>query len=190
VSTEALKALPAEESVVVMRCFAIWDIERLHARVTALTAHGTELERVASFAMFNAACKNDYLPGFFGVNRRFAYEALLATGVRLVRYDARNKPVVDLGNVVRFITETYYLSLAAKGGPHAPKLRVAQLSYAQVAECVAKKYKNKLQAHMPSRVALELLYKRYQWWISMATEAWRDLGGILNHRKWGWPELH
>jgi hypothetical protein len=190
VSTEALKALPAAESGGVMRCFAIWDIERLHARVTALTAHGTELERVASFAMFNAACKNDYLPGFFGVNRRFAYEALLATGVRLVRYDARNKPIVDLGNVVEFVKHTYYLSLTAKGGPHAPKQRVAQMSYAQVAECVAKKYKNKLQAHMPSRVALELLYKRYQWWISMATEAWRDLGGILNHRKWGWSELH
>lgn len=189
VSTDALTKLAPAEAAGVTRCFAVWDIERLYTRVIALTAHGSELERVASFAMFCAACKNDYLPGFYGVNRRFTYEALLATGMRLVRYEEpAHKPFVDLNNLIELVKHAYYQSITAKGGPKAPKRPVRELSYAQVAQYVAKKYQNE-ESHMPDRLALQLLYKRYQWWISMATESWRNLGDIINHRNWGWPEL-
>lgn len=186
VSTEAFAKLQPADAVGVERRFAVWDMASVYARVCALTAHGSELERAASFAMFCAVCQNDYLPSFYGVNRCHSYQALLATDMRLVRYDA-GKPIVDLANVIEFVKHTYYLSMKGKGGK-APPVAPRHASYAQMARFVADKYKKK-EAHMPSAEALQQRYMRCQWWISMATEAWRDLGGILDHRIWGWSEL-
>lgn len=185
VSTEELKKLPAPEAATVSRYAAIWDIDRLYDRVVALTQHGSELERIASFALFCATCQNDYLPGFSWLNRRFNYQAALDTGMRLVRYEA-GKPIVDLGRFLEYVKCAYFLSASENGKPPARSAR--ELTYAQMAACVAKRNPKRRAAHMPDRAELQLQYKRCQWWISMATEAWRDLGAIVDHRNWGWPE--
>jgi len=182
VTTAALKKTP---DPTVLHRFEIWDIGRLYERVLTLTNSGSPMERIASFALFCAACKNDYLPGFPEVNRCFTYDAFVSTGGALVRY-VDGKPIVDQPNVIRLIKHAYYNSIVKKGGPHAPKRPATELTYAQVASAVAAKYKA-VESHMPSKDALILLYRRYQWWISMATEAWRDLGAIVDHRHWGWP---
>ena len=104
-----------------------------------------------------------------------------------MRWD--DKPLVQLPVVLELIKRAYYNSISAKGGPRAPRSAVHQLTYTEVASLVAKKYANQPNAHMPGLAAIKLMYTQSQWWISMASESWRDIGSILNHRVWGWSTL-
>ena len=121
------------------------------------------------------------------MNRKHTYKALLSLQEPLVRFDAQRGALVQLPVMIELIKRAYYNSLV--GGKHALKQSSAAVTYAQVRDAVASKYTKQLKAHMPTRAALALMYRQAQWWVSMATESWRHIGGVLNHRNWGWPDL-
>ena len=150
------------------------------------------LEQVAAFATFCSLCKNDYLPGFTGINRKFAYAAFQSLTRPLVVTARCAALVIDLTAMIELVKRAYYNALVSQPGPIGKQAKtrpVAQLAYKTVANWVADKNKKRLDYHMPTAEHLQDLHEKAQWWLSMALRAWQDIGQILNHRQWGWRTL-
>lgn len=188
VSTTQLKKQP---DPTVQRCFEIWDIGRVCAHIDSLLPVnlGSQLERQLSFSLFCSLCRNDYLPGLPFVNRAYTLKALLSSTESLVSIDRNNVAIVSLPAMIELFKSAYYYSVEAKGKKHLPTTARAQLTYAQVSNAVARKWCNQPNAHMPTCAALTLMYRKAQWWLAMAMNAWRGIDNVLDHTIWGWPEL-
>lgn len=174
----------------------VYDIERMcHDLLQKFDLNKPEatplarLHCILSYGVFCATCENDYIAGLYGVNRKQMFDAFVQIGGDLVRFDARmNTALLVPSQHTLYLKHCYYNSLMSKAGnKNKPKQPAEQTTYDEVAAIVARKYKRPEQ-HMPDDTRRALVYKRLQWWLVYASEAWRSIGALLDHSVWGWPE--
>jgi len=174
----------------------LFDTHRLYhlllERLGAKDADATDkLEAALSFALFCAACENDFLAGLYFVNRRHMWEAFLTGGItkRLVVYHAACGAAVVRQAHRDFIKRCYYNSVRdARGAKFKPSKPVADTTYEQMAALVAAKYAKSAKKHMPDKERLHLMFQRSMWWIVYATQAWQGIGQLLDDTTWGWRQ--
>ncbi len=178
----------------------LWDVAKMAFKVRRLAeardASSDEtigarwyLERAASFATFAASCGNDYLAGLTGINRADMWQAFVACGSSLVRYDERQKLCVLVPErYTDYIKHCYWHALTNKhknSTANKPKKPAAQMTCAEVFDCWRGKFK--VIWAPPSDETLNLMYQRTQWWLVYVMRAHESAADLLDDKLCGWP---
>lgn len=173
----------------------LYDIHRLYVLLLekcgcATDSPASQYECALSYALFCASCENDYLAGLYFVNRKYMWEAFCALKGQLVYYN----DTVDAGLLVpsqyqSYLKHAYWHSLTgARGNKNKPTKSAAQMTYHQMAAIVAGKYTaaSAAQKHMFDEERAVLVFKRLQWWLVYASQAWISITRLLEDSVWGW----
>lgn len=192
----ALQEIDANRQAAAMVAHEVYDIHMFYTLLVRLGQCDDDaaerLNCVISFALFCAACKNDYMKGNYGVNRKHQFEAFVHTHCRLAVYHpAMALPVILPTQYQSYIKYCYYVSIRAKKGGEKwlPKDAV-QMTNAEMRAITLRKYKGtgerSVSSRMPDDERRQLMLERLQWWLVYAFCSWQDIAPVLDHTAWGW----